>query len=361
MRAIVKTAPGEGHLELLEWREPSPEPDQVKIQIAGVGICGTDIHIVRGNWRCDPPVVLGHEWCGVVAEVGSQVRGFREGDRVVASNPARTCGACFHCVTGNPFMCAHRVSAGYMIDGAFADFLCIDYKRCHHLPDHVSFRTAALGEPLSVAVHAAIERTTVRAGDLVLVSGPGCIGLLTAQVAKLQGAKVVLSGLNRDQRRLECGKALGVDLVVNAEQEDLVELVHDLSGGSGADIVYECAGSPASLETCWKAVRKEGTLAPLGVQSGPILTDINAVMMKELSVVGSYGYVWTSWQRAIRLMAEGLVRADALISHELPLESFAEGFRLTQDGSAIKVVLNPLLPADAGNAVTANNGVNLHA
>ncbi len=361
MRAIVKTAPGEGHLELLEWREPNPEPDQVKIQIAGVGICGTDIHIVRGNWRCDPPVVLGHEWCGVISEVGHQVRGFHVGDRVVASNPARTCGVCFHCIAGNPFMCPQRVSAGYMIDGAFADYLCIDHRRCHHLPSHVPFRTAALGEPLSVAVHAAIERTTVRAGDLVLVSGPGCIGLLTAQVAKLQGAKVVLSGLSRDQRRLDCGKALGVDVIVNGEAEDVVDLVRAMSGGHGADIVYECAGSVASLDTCWKAVRKEGTLAPLGVQPGPIFTDINSIMMKELTVIGSYGYVWTSWQRAIRLMADDLVDADALISHELPLESFEEGFRLTQDGSAIKVVLNPLLPADSGNAVTCRNGATPHA
>ena len=361
MRAVVKTTAGEGHLELLEWREPHPEPDQVKIQIAGVGICGTDIHIVRGTWRCNPPVVLGHEWCGVITDVGSQVRGFRPGDRVVASNPARTCGACRHCLAGNPFMCPQRISAGYMIDGAFAEYLCIDYKRCHHLPDHVSFRIAALGEPVSVAVHAAIERTNVRAGDLVLVSGPGCIGLLTARVAKLQGARVVLSGLARDQYRLECGKVLGVDVVVNSELQDVVDLVRGLSGGAGADVVYECAGSSASLETCWKAVRKEGTLAPLGVQPGPVLTDINNVMMKELTVIGSYGYVWTSWQRAIQLMADGMISADALISHELPLESFAEGFRLTQDGSAIKVVLNPLLPADAGNVVTATQGANLHA
>jgi L-iditol 2-dehydrogenase len=356
MRAVVKTLPGEGHLELLDWREPHPEPDQVKIQVAGVGICGTDIHIVRGNWRCDPPVVLGHEWCGIVTEVGAQVRGFGVGDRVVASNPARTCGVCRHCMAGNPFMCPERVSAGYMIDGAFAEYLCIDYRRCHHLPDHVSFRTAALGEPMSVAVHAAIERTTVRAGDLVLVSGPGCIGLLTAQVAKLQGARVVLSGLARDQRRLECGRALGLDVIVNADEDDVVDVVRCLSGGFGADIVYECAGSAESLATCWQAVRKEGTLAPLGVQPGPILTDINSIMMKELTVIGSYGYVWTSWQRAIQLMAEGQVKADAIISHELPLESFAEGFRLTQDGTAIKVVLNPLLPAGAGNVVISGNG-----
>jgi L-iditol 2-dehydrogenase len=345
MRAIVKTASGQGHLELLEWPEANPEPDQLKIRIAGAGICGTDIHIVKGTWRCDPPVVLGHEWCGTVVETGAAVKGFQVGDRVVASNPARTCGHCYYCIAGNPFMCPERVSAGYMIDGAFADSLCIDYRRCHRIPDHVSFRAAALGEPLSVAVHGVIERATVCAGDVVLVSGPGCIGLLTAQVAKLQGAKVVLAGLARDRVRLECGRRLGVDVVVEVESQPLQELVMDLTGGRGADFAYECAGSGASLDACWKAVRKQGTLVPLGVHAGPIQTDFNNIMMKELTVVGSYGYVWTSWQRTVRPLAEGMVDTDAIISHELPLESFAEGFRMTQDGTAIKVVLNPLLPA----------------
>jgi L-iditol 2-dehydrogenase len=122
------------------------------------------------EWPCRPPVVLGHEFCGTAVEVGSLVKGFRPGDRIVASNPAQTCGTCPHCRAGNPFMCGKRVSAGYMIDGAFADYLCIRAERCHHLPDHVSFRQASLGEPLSVAVHAVMERMTVHAGDLVFIS-----------------------------------------------------------------------------------------------------------------------------------------------------------------------------------------------
>jgi L-iditol 2-dehydrogenase len=345
MKAVVKTAPGEGHVALMDWPEPSPGPGEVKLRIGGAGICGTDVHILNGRWRCDPPVVLGHEWCGTVVELGGGVRGFAEGDRVVASNPARTCGQCFHCLAGNPFMCPERVSAGYMIDGAFAEYLCIDARRCHKLPDHVSFRAAALGEPLAVAVHAAIERVPVHNGDLVLVSGPGCIGLLTMQVAKIEGARVILAGLSKDAARLECGRALGADVVVDVERDDLVDHVMEISGGRGADTVFECAGSPASLASCWRAIRKEGTLAPLGVYGGPITTDFGNIMMKELRVIGSYGYVWTSWQRTVRLLGEGKIDAEALISHELPLERFEEGFRATQDGSAIKVVLNPELSA----------------
>jgi L-iditol 2-dehydrogenase len=131
MKALVKVAPGHWGLELRDIPVPQGQPHQIKIQVAGCGICGTDVHIVRGAWRCDPPVVLGHEWCGTVVEVGKSVAKFAVGDRVVASNPAQTCGNCFYCLAGNPFMCPDRISAGYMIDGAFAEFICIDARRAH--------------------------------------------------------------------------------------------------------------------------------------------------------------------------------------------------------------------------------------
>jgi L-iditol 2-dehydrogenase len=343
MRAIVKTAAGPGHVELMDWPEPQPKPHEVKLRVGGAGLCGTDVHILKGTWNCRPPVVLGHEWCGTVVEAGSGVTGLQPGDRVVASNPAHTCGRCMHCVAGNPFMCPERLSAGYMIDGAFADFLCIDARQCHRIPDHVSFREAALGEPLAVAVRAVTERTTVHAGDVALVSGPGCVGLLTLQILKLEGARVILAGRQKDEARLACGQQLGADHVVDVDRESLVDVARELTGGRGPDIVYECAGSAASLAACWQAVRKEGTVVSMGVHGGPIETDFNAVMMKELRVIGVYGYVWTTWQRTVRLLAEGKVNTEALVSHELPLERFEEAFSATQDGSAIKVVLNPAL------------------
>jgi L-iditol 2-dehydrogenase len=341
MRAVVKMAPGDNALAFRDWPDPSPAPNQIKLKVGAAGICGTDIHIIHGTWPSRPPVVLGHEFCGTVIEAGGEVRGFQPGDRVVGSNPAVTCGACYHCRAGNDFMCPERVSAGYHIDGAFADFLCIDARRCHPLPDHVSFRQAALGEPLAVAVHAVIERTTVHSGDLVLVSGPGCIGLLTMQVAKLEGARVIVSGLGKDQRRLECARQLGADAVVNVDRENLLEIVRELSQGRGADVVYECAGSAASLAVCWEAVRKEGTLVPLGIYSGPIQTDFNKITMKELRVIGSYGYVWTSWRRCVQLLGEGKVRTAELVSHEFSLDQFEDAFAVAQNGAAIKVILVP--------------------
>jgi L-iditol 2-dehydrogenase len=178
----------------------------------------------------------------------------------------------------------------------------------------------------------------VHAGDLVLVIGPGCVGLLTAQVARLEGARVVVAGVARDAARLACARALGIDEVVDASGEDLVAAVRDLSGGRGADIVYDCAGTAASLASAWEAVKKEGTLVPLGIFPPQIETDINKITMKELRVIGSYGYVWTTWQRTIRLLAEGKVDAEALISHQFPLERWADAFATTQNGEGVKVV-----------------------
>ncbi len=343
MRAVVKMEPGEGHVELKDWPEPSPAPDEVKLKVAASGICGTDIHIINGRWPCRPPVVLGHEFCGTVAEVGRLVKRFKPGDRVVAANPARTCGMCRHCRGGNAFMCLERISAGYMIDGAFAQYLCIAGQQCHHLPDNVSFRQAVLGEPLSVAVRAVIERSEVHSGDLVLISGPGCIGLLSMLIAKLEGAKVIVAGVAKDTRRLELARALGADLVVDASSQDLLEVVKSLSKGDGADLVYECAGATASLDLCLDAVRKAGTVVQAGVYPGRVETELNRVVMKELRFIGTYGYVWKSWRRSLRLLSEGRVNAEALVSHEFPLSRFEDAFRTAQGlgDPAVKVIFKP--------------------
>jgi L-iditol 2-dehydrogenase len=340
MQAVVKTGHGADDLELKDWPEPAPAPDEVKLRVAAAGICGTDIHIIKGEWPSRPPVVLGHEFCGTVVDVGQRVRHFKPGDRIAASNPAQTCGECYHCRVGNPFMCLHRVSAGYMIDGAFAEYICIHAERCHPLPDNVSFRQAALGEPLSVAVHATMERTTVHAGDLAVVSGPGAVGLLTMLIAKLEGARVIVAGIAKDRARLALAKELGADVVVESSKDDLLAIVRGLTQGENADLVYECAGTAKSLDLCWEAVKREGTLAQVGIYPSRIETDFNKVVMKELTLVGSFGYVWSSWRRSIRLLSEGKINADALISHELPLTEFEQAFRITQDGTATKVVFN---------------------
>jgi L-iditol 2-dehydrogenase len=340
MKAVVKERAGVGGLALKEWPEPTPGSDELKIAVRAAGICGTDIHILDGEWPCNPPVVLGHEFCGEVTAVGARVTEFKIGDRVVASNPARTCGLCHHCLAGNPFMCAKRVSAGYMIDGAFAEYICITEKRCHQLPDNVSFRQAGLGEPLSVAVHGLIERTTVRPGDIVLISGPGCVGILSMLIAKLHGAHTIVVGTAKDGRRLALASQLGADLVLDVSKDDVANIVQK-SASEGPDLVCECAGAAASLKLCLQTIRKGGTLLQLGIYGHLFEVDFAKIVMKELAVIGSFGYTWTSWQRSLKLLSSGKLDAEPLISHELPLSAYDEAFRLTKDGTATKVVFQP--------------------
>jgi L-iditol 2-dehydrogenase len=159
-------------------------------------------------------------------------------------------------------------------------------------------------------------------------------------VAKLEGARVIVAGIAKDRSRLALAKNLGADMVVDVSTEDLPGIIAGLTDGEGADLVYECSGVAQSLDLCWTAVRREGTLAQVGIYPSRIETDFNKVVMKELNVTGSFGYVWTSWRRSIQLLSEGRVNTRALISHELSLSQFEEAFRITQDGTATKVVFN---------------------
>lgn len=342
MKALVKQRPGPGGLELVDRPDPTPKADEVLIEIAYAGVCGTDLHILKGHWPCVTPIILGHEFCGHVAALGARVDDLAVGDRVVAGNPAQTCGNCHHCRGGNPFMCKSRISAGFMIDGAFARFICMRRNTIHRIPDGVSLREAALCEPMAAAVRALTERLTVNAADRVLVSGAGPIGLLCAVVARAQGALVIVSGLEADQRRLAAARGMGVDAVVNLDREDLSKAVNTLTDGAGVDIAVECAGAPASLEVCLKSLRKSGSLVQVGIYAKPFELDFARIVMNDLQVIGVYGHVWTTWERTLTLMRDKKVDVRPLITHTLPLDHWSEGLDAIARGEAIKVLLQPI-------------------
>jgi len=341
MKALIKTREGPGHLELLDAKEPVMGPDSILIEVAYAGICGTDLHIMKGEWKCNTPVILGHEFCGRIADVGANIKGLKKGDRVVAGNPASTCGACYHCRNGNALMCKQRISMGYMINGAFAKYVTVGKENIHRIPDEVSLEEAALCEPLSVAVRAMTERLSIHAGDRVLVSGVGPIGLLCMAVAKAEGATTFLCGMDNDEWRLTCGKNMGADLIVNVEKENVEAIVKDQTDGDGVDIAVECAGAAASLATCLKTVRKQGTVVQVGIYSKPFQVDFNQIVMNELQVYGVYAYVWSSWEKSLVLLRDKRVDVKPLITHKLPLSQWDEGFENVRNGSGIKVLLQP--------------------
>jgi L-iditol 2-dehydrogenase len=325
MRALVKTEAGPGHMALLDRPEPSPGRGQVKMWIAAAGVCGTDVHIVRGDLPTRPPITLGHELSGVIVETGPGVTEFRVGDRVTTETDAYVCGTCCYCLSGNEHMCASRKAIGTTVDGGFADYLAIRSESVHKLPEQVSLEAGALAEPLAVAFHAVQERAHVRPSAFVVVIGPGTVGLLVAQLAKASGALVVVAGLARHAERFYLARRLGIEHTLDLDDPYAREKLVELGIGLGPDTIIECSGAPSALQQAIRLVRKEGKIVPVGFASLPsVEIDIDLLINKEITLVASRGKRHACWAPALTLLAEGQVNTEALITHRFTLEEWAE-------------------------------------
>ena len=342
MKAVVKYATGVGNVGVCDMPEPSPQAGEVKIEVKAAGVCGTDIHIYYDEYKTTPPIILGHELAGVVAEVGAGVTTCKVGDRVTSETYFDTCGVCRYCRGGLPNLCAKRRSIGSIVNGAMTKYVIVPHINVHPLPDNVGFQAGALTEPLSCVVHGGLIRTKILPKDVVLVSGPGTIGLLALQVAKSAEATVVLSGLTQDEKRLELGKELGADYVVNAEKQDLFELLNDLTEGYGADVVFECAGAGPSAAACLKAVRKAGQYTQMGLAGKAFSWDMDQVAYKEIRMTGMFATIPESWTKALQLMAAGLVNTQPLASHVLPVTEWEQAFQMFKDRVGYKIILEPV-------------------
>ncbi len=337
----MKVAAGVGNVEVREIEVPSPPAGHVKLEVKAAGICGTDIHIYHDEFRSNPPVVMGHEVAGVVSHLGVGVSGLAPGDRVTTETYFYTCGHCCFCRGGRPNLCSERRSIGSAANGGFARYLIVPAHNVHRLPDNVDFLAGSITEPLACVVHGALELTRLTPGDLAVVTGPGTIGLLTLQAVKSAGAKVVILGIDVDEQRLRIAEELGADYAVNVQRQDAAELVMDLTGGIGADIVYECSGAGPAAPHLLTLVRKQGQYAQVGLFGKPIAWDQDQVCYKELTVTGSNASVPSAWPRALRLMAEGKVRTAPLTTASFPLTEWRQAFNLFEQHRAVKVVLEP--------------------
>lgn len=329
-------------MRLREIAEPTCGPGQLKIKVHYAGICGTDIHIVNADLPCRPPVTLGHEVSGIVAEVGSGVRRARVGDKVtVTPYVSVRCGQCRYCRSGYYALCESTLNVGHKVDGAFASYIISQDDQVFRLPGNVGLDVGALSEPLACSVQAVSELCHVEPGDTVLISGPGPVGLMTMQLAKAQGAKVVVAGLHQDAQRLAVAGEMGADITVDVENADLTAVTRGLSGGYGADFAFECAGSDASLRQCLAAVRKLGSVVILGLHGKPAQVNPDDIVYKQLTIRGSISHTWDTWDRTMAILAEGLVDLRPLISHRLPLSDWQEGIRVCEERLGLKVLLQP--------------------
>ena len=341
MQSVTKLARGEGNVGLRETDEPQPGPGQVLIAVRAAGICGTDLHIYHDEYPTQPPVTLGHELAGDVAAIGEGVTRVAPGDRITTETYFHLCGTCRFCRSGKPNLCPERRSIGSGVDGGFARYVVVPERNVHRLPDGLAFSEAALTEPLACVVHGALELPKVTAGDVAVVSGPGAIGLLTLQVARASGAAVIVLGTAVDHRRLELACELGATAAIDITTEDASATVQGLTGGWGADIVFECSGAGPAALGLLQHVRRGGQYAQIGLFGKPVAWDLDQVCMKELSVTGSNATVPSAWRTALRLLGEGQVRTAPLITGAYPLAGWADAFSTFEKREGVKLLLDP--------------------
>ncbi|MBR0461583.1 MAG: alcohol dehydrogenase catalytic domain-containing protein [Erysipelotrichaceae bacterium] len=331
-----------------DLEEPAPGYGQVKIKVAAGAICGSDIHLydmektADGRYRF--PVVIGHEGSGVVTEVGEGVKGIRVGDRVVAETTVEYCNTCEYCREAYYNCCNERRGLGSAANGFFGEYVVSPERFVHVLPDHISMEAASLMEPLTCAVHGVLDQSSVHAGHVAVVSGPGPIGLLTAQVAKAQGCMVVLLGRTSSIERLRFAKeVLDIPYVIDIKKEDPKKFIMDLTDGLGCDAYFECAGARDSILLGFELVKKMGEFICNGVLMNELLEfDFGSVLYgKELSIKGVKSTNPKAWDEAMRLVKYKLVDLESMVSCVLPVEQWQEGFDLMRSRKAIKVVLKP--------------------
>jgi L-iditol 2-dehydrogenase len=342
MKGVVKFARGDGFVELREVEDLPPEAHQVKIEVKASGICGSDLHILHDdiNIPIRTPVVLGHEFSGIVVEKGGQVgEDVKIGDRVTAEPSGYVCGRCRYCLSEYYNLCPDRKVLGYWFNGSFTRYC--NATAVHKLPDNVTFRAGAITELLACCVHGIIEQTRVSAGDFVAITGPGPLGILAALVAMAEGGVVFLCGVSADAHRLKLAQELGVHHTLNIEAFDPIQRVRELTEGYGADVVLECAGVARAACMGLEVVRKRGKYTQMGLFGRPIEIDFEKIAFKEIQVNGFVSQRRPAWVRALDLMKRRVIPIDRLISHEFPLHEWRKAFEMVERKEGVKLILLP--------------------
>jgi L-iditol 2-dehydrogenase len=329
--AVGKLAPGVGHVGMREQPVRPPGPGEVTLEVIGTGICGTDLHIMDDEFPNEPPVTMGHEITGEVAVVGDGVDDSWVGARVACETYFETCGECHHCRDGKPNLCAGRRSIGSRVDGGFARWITLPVRNLWRVPDHVGRYAGALAEPLACVTRCLFDPPMIDAGDSVLVTGPGAMGVLTAQCATAAGGMVTLVGLERDGPRLEIAESLGISTRVAGPDDDLGMF----------DVVAEASGHTGGADTVFRSVRKGGTYIQVGIFGKPITAPLDTFLFHELKVSSGNATTPSSWRRAMLLMDAGLVTLEPMITDVIPLAEWERALAMTRAGEGMKVVLDP--------------------
>ncbi len=339
MKALVKRQAGPG-IWMEEIPEPRVGPNDVLIQVRKTSICGTDLHIYHWDaWAqktIPVPMAVGHEYCGHIVELGSEVRGLAVGDRVSGEGHV-TCGHCRNCRAGRRHLCRNTTGVGVDRPGAFAQYLSLPAVNAFKLPDAVSDDIAAILDPFGNATHTALAFSLV--GEDVLVTGAGPIGIMATAVARFVGARhIVVTDVN--DYRLGLARTMGASRVVNVARERLDDAMRELGMQEGFDVGLEMSGSPAAFREMLRTMHHGGAIAILGIPSEEAPLDWNQVIFKGLTLKGIYGReMFETWYKMASLLQSGL-DLRPVITHHFPAQEFERAFQMTGSGQSGKIILD---------------------
>jgi alcohol dehydrogenase/L-iditol 2-dehydrogenase len=336
--AVVNYANQRGAVELREVERPNIGPDDVLLKVEAVGVCGSDLHqwTADHSWPVNYPVILGHEFGGVIAQAGDRATGWREGDRVVSETAAVIDPYNPMSRQGLYNLDPTRKGFGYGVDGAMTEYVRVPARCLHRVPDRLPFEKACLTEPCSVAYNAVVNNGQIKPGDRILVLGPGPIGLLCAAMARLQGAIVGVVGLERDAARFPIAKKYGCEVIIGDCREWALA-----ADGLGADGVIDAAGVSATLKTAMEVVRPAGWISKVGWGRDPLNFSLDPLVQKNVRLQGSFSHNWPVWERVLRLLDTGLLDIEPVIGGTWPLQDWHEAFEQMHSGKIAKAVLKP--------------------
>jgi alcohol dehydrogenase/L-iditol 2-dehydrogenase len=337
--AVVNYAPEKGSVEIREIEKPEIGDEDVLLEVANVGVCGSDLHqwTADHSWPVNYPVVLGHEFAGTIIETGSRVSQWKKGDRVVSETAAMI-------DTNNPMSKAGfynldpaRKGFGYGVNGAMTQFVRVPARCLHQLPDQLSFEHACLTEPCCVAYNAVVENTGIKPGDRVMVLGPGTIGILCAAVAKISGAEVAVVGLEADKERLQIARQYGCEAITSGAAEWAAK-----RDGLGADVIIDAAGVSVTLQLAMQLVRPKGKITKVGWGPQPLGFSLDPIVQKNVTLQGSFSHNWPIWERVISLLSNGQLDVKPIIGGIWPISEWKTAFEKMHKGEVVKSILKPV-------------------
>lgn len=351
MKAIVKYGFGKHETEIREVDVPKIGDDDVLLEVKAAGVCGSDIAFDDGGHEnlLNPPVILGHEFAGVVAETGRNVTEWKPGDRVVSDNTGKVCGKCYACGVADYLSCPERLGLGYGMDGGFAQYVRIPGETLKvfpnslmWIPEELSFEEAAILDPCCNAYMAVVQESKFMPGDYGVVFGVGALGQFSIQALRAAGAaKIIAIGLAADKERFKLAKQNGATHIVIADEVDVKQTVHAITNGEGPALVVDCAGVAVVLRQAIDIVRTAGEIVKIGYDEKPVGFSLDPLIDKAVSLKGHFGYTWLSWRNVMNLAVAGKIDLKSMVSHRMKISEFREAFDLVRAKKAIKIVLYP--------------------